>query len=120
MRYLRILSICIIQLFLSAVAFAQTQVTGHVADVRGEDLSLIHIYLIIYNLLFSKHRHKSVFSRRIPLLPVRNRVQPVSYTHLDVYKRQIQVLTQGLGLQVQRQVSLMHMNLGLFQMIRQL
>ena len=38
MRYLRILCICIIQLFLSAVAFAQTQVTGHVADVRGEDI----------------------------------------------------------------------------------
>ena len=38
MRYLRILCICVIQLFLSAVAFAQTQVTGHVADVRGEDI----------------------------------------------------------------------------------
>lgn len=40
MRYLRILCICIIQLFLSAVAFAQTQVTGHVADVRGEQLAI--------------------------------------------------------------------------------
>ena len=28
----------------------------------------------VFNLLFSKHRHKEVISRRIPLLPVRNRV----------------------------------------------
>ena len=29
---------CVVQLLLSAAAFAQTQVTGHVADVRGEDI----------------------------------------------------------------------------------
>ena len=29
---------CVIQLLLSAAAFAQTQVTGHVADVRGDDI----------------------------------------------------------------------------------
>ena len=38
MRYVRILCMCVIQLLLSAAAFAQTQVTGHVADVRGDDI----------------------------------------------------------------------------------
>ena len=35
---------CVIQLLLSVAAFAQTQVTGHVADVRGDDtVSYTHL-----------------------------------------------------------------------------
>ena len=61
-------------------------------------LSLIHIYPhfpdTIYDVIYQKNQFAGMYGDRITRCYVKDELVPVSYTHLDVYKRQDQYLFQ--------------------------
>ena len=77
-------------------------------DTLDENLSLIHIYRCGYMELQPRCEAGTVFPVQrglrpagLPRLPTRTGAEPVSYTHLDVYKRQ-QPPPSGSSLKGQR------------------
>ena len=66
--------------FDTKVQYLKYKVLREVARLAFEDLSLIHIWAINGDIYTIRIKHGQHIQRDIP--------EPVSYTHLDVYKRQ--------------------------------